>query len=203
MCSTILLFLLQVDQANTTEELRSLLSEDTFDFRFTCGYNKPTQQIELKDKHDVLRSIWLHHVLYHPHAELEQLRGGFCQTLQVNTLICLYEKEFRALLAHSTIFDVTVSYLQDSFAIKYSDNGSNSRTKEEAIIFHWLEYISNCNGNLPPPSLSLSLPLPLSLSLSLSSSLSLSLSPSLLSLAILWLVALGWALFRVLLIAIV
>lgn len=152
----VLLFSLQVDEANTAEELRSLLSEDTFDFRFTCGYNKPTQQIELRDKYDLSRSIWLHHVLYNPHAEMEQLRKGFHETLRVHILICLHENEIRALLACSTVFDVTVSYLQESFAIQYSDNGSNNRTKEEAIIFHWLEYISNCNGNYPPP-LSLSL----------------------------------------------
>ena len=84
--------------------------------------------------------------LVNPHAELEQLRNGFRETLQLQLLICLRENEFRALLAFSTVFDVTVSYLQDSFAIQYSDNGSNNSTKEEAIIFHWLEYVSNCNG---------------------------------------------------------
>ena len=80
MYHVVLLFSLQVDEANTTEELQLLLSEATFDFRFTCGYNKPTQQIELKDKHDLSRSIWLHHVLYNPHAELEQLRKSFRET---------------------------------------------------------------------------------------------------------------------------
>lgn len=43
-------------------------------------------------------------------------------------------------------FDVTVDYVQDVFAIQYSDNGSNIRTKEEAIVFHWFEYISNSRG---------------------------------------------------------
>ena len=56
------------------------------------------------------------------------------------------------------IFDilyVTVSYLQDSFAIQYSDNGSNNRTKEEAVIFHWTSQIAMVYD--PPP---LSLPRP-------------------------------------------
>ena len=137
---------MQITEVNTTEELQSLLNQDKFDFRFTCGYTKPTHQIELNDKHELSRSIWLHHVLYSPHAELEQLRKGFRETLQVNMMICLHDNEFRALLAYSAVFDVTVSYLQDSFAVQYSDNGSNNRTKEEAIIFHWLEYVSSCSG---------------------------------------------------------
>lgn len=52
------------------------------------------------------------------------------------------------ILAYSTLFNVTVVYLQDAFAIQYSDNGSNKRTQEEAIVFHWFEYISNCEGNV-------------------------------------------------------
>ena len=43
------------------------------------------------------------------------------------------------------MFEVTVVCLQDAFAIEYSDNGSNHRTKE-AIVMHWFEYISNCKG---------------------------------------------------------
>lgn len=131
---------------STVEELRLLLSDKEFDFRFACGYTKPTQQIELSDKKEFIRSIWLHHVLFGPHAELEQLRKGFQETLQVQLLVCIHGDEVRALLASSTLFDVTVKYLQDSFVIQYSDNGSNDRTKEEAVMLFWFEYISNCKG---------------------------------------------------------
>ena len=102
--------------------------------------------MELSDKDEFVRSIWLHHVLFGPYAELDQLRKGFQETLQVGLLVCLHSEEVRALLASSTLFNVTLEYLQDSFAIQYSDNGSNNRTKEEAIILQWFEYISRCKG---------------------------------------------------------
>ena len=44
------------------------------------------------------------------------------------------------------MFDVTPKYLCDSFAVQYSDNGSNNRTKEEAIVFYWYEYVSECDN---------------------------------------------------------
>lgn len=128
--------------------MHSILSEKEFDFRFLCGYIKPTHKIELKDTKELCYSIWLHHVLYSPHAELEQLRKGFLETLQVETLVLLHEEEIRSLLAHSSLFDVTVEFLEDQFSIQYSHNGSNNRTKEEAIVMHWFEYISNCKGNV-------------------------------------------------------
>lgn len=124
------------------------MNHKAFDFRFTCGYTKPTHLVELKDKDDFAYSIWLYNVLFSPYAELEQLQKGFQETLQLQLLVCIHGQEVRALLAYSTMFDVTVEYLQEAFAIQFSDNGSNKRTKEEAIIFHWLEYISDCKGNL-------------------------------------------------------
>ncbi len=131
----------------TKEDLHSLLNDKAFEFRFDCGYTKPTHKIELKDTGEIAHSVWLHHIFFGPHAELEQLRKGFLETLRIEQLVCLHEDGMRALLAFSSFFDVTVPYLQEAFVILYSPNGSNNRTKEEAILLHWFEYISNCYGN--------------------------------------------------------
>lgn len=88
---------------NTTEELWSLFNDKAFDFRLACGYTKPTHHIELKDKDDFVHSIWLHHVLFHPYAEMEQLRKGFKETLQVQLLLCVHGEAIRACLAASTL----------------------------------------------------------------------------------------------------
>ena len=138
--------MLQVLKATSTSELQGLLQDESWDFRFTCGYTKPTHLIEIKDKDDFVRRIWLHFVLYNSYAELEQLRKGFQETLQMISFVYTNGKEMRALLAPSRLFDVSVEYLQDAFAVNYSPNGSNYRTKEEAVMVMWLEYISNCNG---------------------------------------------------------
>ena len=131
---------------HTTGEFQTLLQDEAFDFRFACGYTKPTNLIEIKDKDDFVRSVWLHFVLFQPYAELEQLRKGFQDTLQMQLVVCTHANEIRALLAPSSLFDISSEHLQDLFVINYSPNGSNNRTKEEAVVVMWLEYIANCKG---------------------------------------------------------
>lgn len=133
-----------MSSADTTEKLHSLLNGDGFNFRFHCGYNKPTVRISLKDKEDMIRSIWIHHVLFHPHTELDQLRKGINQTLNFELLAVIHPQEAWVLFAASTVFIATPQHLCDSFVVNYFDNGSNRRTKEEAIIMFWYEYITEC-----------------------------------------------------------
>ena len=85
----------------------------------------------------MVRSIWLHFVLYHPHAELEQLREGLCNTLQAEHLMRTYSKEMWALLASSGAYNVSPKVLCDSFVTQFSDNGSNNRKYEEAVVYMW------------------------------------------------------------------
>ena len=117
---------------------------DEYGFRYQCGYAKPATLMTLEDKDCIVRAVWLHYVLYHPHAELEQLRRGLYSTLQFKHLIQSHPKELWGLLATSTVFNVTSKFLCNEFAIQYSPNGSNSRTKEEALVLLFFEYITDC-----------------------------------------------------------
>ena len=67
--------------------------------------------------------------------------------MQFELLVIKIPNEIRATLASSTLFDVTAKFLNESFVVKYSPNGSNYRTKEEAIVYYWFEYISDCAEN--------------------------------------------------------
>ena len=98
----------------------------------------------MDDKGELVRCVWLHYVHFQVHAELEQLRKGIYQTLQFELLTISYPNEVWVMLAASDDFKVTPEFLCDSFSVQYSHNGSNNRTKEETIIFHWNEYIFNC-----------------------------------------------------------
>ena len=118
---------------------------DEYGFRYQCGYAKPATLMTLEDKDCIVRAVWLHYVLYHPHAELEQLRRGLYSTLQFKHLIQSHPKELWGLLATSTVFNVTPKFLCNEFAIQYSPNGSNSRTKEEALVLLFFEYITDCD----------------------------------------------------------
>lgn len=133
-----------MQSANSTEQLRTILGMESFNFLSSCGYTKPTAFTSMDDKEDIVRTVWLHFVLFHPHAELAQLRKGLYNTLQFEVLAIQYSKEIRSLLAASTLFDVTPQYLCDAFVVQYSPNGSNKRTKEEAIVYFWFEYVSDC-----------------------------------------------------------
>lgn len=126
-----------MQSASTVEELQTLLNEDDFNFRFHCGYTKPTTIVSLADREELVRSVWLHFVLFQPHAELQQLQKGMYRTLQFELLACMHPKEVWGLLAASTAFDVTPQYICDEVVVHYSDNGSNKRTMEEAIVFYW------------------------------------------------------------------
>ena len=91
-------------------------------------------------------AVWLHYTYFQPHAELQQLRKGFRDTLQMELLICIYPDDVRCLLFASTLFDVTTTFLNHSFITQYSDSGSNARTLKEAVILNWAEYITDCSG---------------------------------------------------------
>ena len=43
-------------------------------------------------------------------------------------------------------FEVSTEFFLDSFAICYSEQGCNKRTAEEAVILHWNDYVTDCEG---------------------------------------------------------
>lgn len=103
----------------------------------------PHAKISITDKEEFLRTVWLHYVFFAPHAELQQLSKGFRETLDVSTLCILHSKQMWGLLAASPAYEVTASQLIDSFLIKYSEQGSNKRTSEEAIMLHWADFLQD------------------------------------------------------------
>lgn len=107
---------------------------------------KPSCQLQMVDKEMLIKSIWLHYVFCALHVELEQLRKGLLKTLQMETFVHSYPREFYNYLVGSTMFDVMPEYILDCFTIRYSDQGSNDRTHEEAIIMHWTDYVMECEG---------------------------------------------------------
>ena len=119
-----------------------------FDFHFNCGYSKPTRNMTIDDKSTLINAIWLHYTFFQPHAELQELRKGFQDTLQMELLVCLYPDDIRSLLCACTMYGVTAAFLLDSFVTHYSDDGTNRRTLEEAVMLNWSEYIVNCSGTM-------------------------------------------------------
>ena len=133
--------------AEDTTRLQRVLQSDV-DFIYSSGFTKPISKITIDDRDQLIRTMWLHYTIYHPHAELEQLRIGLCDTLDVGTLVVTHPRCMWSLLASKGLhLAVTCDdYLIDSFVINFSCQGSNSRILEESIIFKWFEYITECEG---------------------------------------------------------
>ena len=100
----------QVQVATSSEELQALIQEEEFDFRFRCGYSKPVAQIDISDRDEFIQAIWLHHVLFQPYAELEQLKNGLKDTLQFELMLTLYATEMWSLFAGTNAYDVSVTF---------------------------------------------------------------------------------------------
>jgi hypothetical protein len=99
--------LLQIQGTTTKQEFLGEIQKDEFDFRFNCGYTKPTTSLDISDKEEFIQAIWLHHVFFLPHAELEQLHKGFRDTLQVVILPCVDGELLHAVLASTRAFEPT------------------------------------------------------------------------------------------------
>ena len=133
-----------MESVTNSAQLQALLKDHEFNFLYQCGYTKPIDSIKLSEKDQLIRCVWLHHVLFQPHAELDQLRKGLYNTLQFDHLVHSHAKEVWGLFAASDVFDVTPKYLCDEFAIQYSPNGSNTRTSEQAVVMLWFDYVTDC-----------------------------------------------------------
>ena len=57
-------------------------------------------------------------------------------------MVCLHPDEIRALLVASLY--VKASFFHNHFVVQYSEQGSNGRTAEEAVMLNWAEYINEC-----------------------------------------------------------
>ena len=130
----------------TDDELQSFFRDHSCEFLYTCGYTKATYQIKVKDVDQLIKCVWLHFVKFQPHVELEQLRRGLRNTLGMDALLTTHPECVWGMLVASDMFEITPDYLIESFVIIYSENGSNNRTKEEAVVFLLFDYISDCKG---------------------------------------------------------
>ena len=130
---------------SSVEELRSFVDKN-LEMRFECGYQKPTISLQMSDRQELMKAVWLHFVYFLPLAELQQLRKGLRETLQLEMVFVQYPDEMHSFLASSSVFDVTADDIIDWFEVVYSERGSNKRRSEEAVFVMWTNYLMDCSG---------------------------------------------------------
>ena len=107
--------------AKTDEEIKELVTNsNSTTLLMKCGL-KPHNYVTIEHKFQLLNAIWLHYTFFEVHAELQQFRKGFRETLQMEVLLSNYPEEIRALLVSSDNYKVTANGLLKMFTINYSE----------------------------------------------------------------------------------
>ena len=131
--------------ANSEEEVKEIVKTESFDFQYTCGYNKV---VSLSNREEFVKAICMHYVIYNVHTELTHLRNGLMQTLQMRKFAQDHAVELWSLLAISKEGnELTASQIQDLFVAVYSPKGSNARLEEERVMMFLCDFLQACEGN--------------------------------------------------------
>ena len=123
---------LQLASATNEDEFKHLMSSEEFDFRYTCGINKPISRIKFSDKQKCVNAMCLHFSILVSLAELEQLRHGLA-IQKFESLMHAFPSILKKVFQPPT-FALTSEYIQDLLDPIFSPVGSNKRPIEEALI---------------------------------------------------------------------
>ena len=80
-------------------------------------------------------------MFFEAHAELQQFKKGFRETLEMDVLVGNNPVEIRSLLVPSD-FRMTAKALLDLFTVNYSSD-ELKRCLEDQVIAYWRRYIVN------------------------------------------------------------
>ena len=80
----------QIQCAGSNDELIRVCN-DHIDEILEAGYNKPVSSMTLTSKHEVFKSLKMHHCLLKAMGELDQLKSGLA-TLGVSNAMATYPK---------------------------------------------------------------------------------------------------------------
>ena len=136
----------QLQQVETVDQMRKLLDGDLFDLRCTCGITVPSNSLKLKDLAQLVRSFYLHFIIYSAKSELDQIKEGL-ETLNLLSVMQNNSSQFLPIFLGCNKSQLTANTLLGLFTVKeWSLEGSNRRESEEAVMFNWENYIRETEG---------------------------------------------------------
>ena len=138
---------MQIEDITNTEDLQDLMTSDEYDFRYACGYTKPTSSLAISNKDDIVCSLALHYTIYALKAELDQISEG----LQMGGLIWT-EEEAASLVGlfckDNCARELTAAQVSALFPPTFSEEGSNRRDIEEEMALHWRYFLQDVEQGL-------------------------------------------------------
>ena len=121
--------------------LQNCLSHDDFSFLFDCGCACP---LHMTNRDEVLEAVWLHATYFSIQAELSQLRAGLTEVLNFSQLLSASQAAVLKLLSAAERHEVTMDQLLELFVPRFSEDGSNLRIKEEALMHNFCQMLEEC-----------------------------------------------------------
>ena len=131
----------QLSETCDASSFKELIASSEYDFRFSCGVNKPVCRLQYSDKEKIIDAMRLHYSVLASLAELEQLRRG----LSIHMLMESSPRAIRKAFEPSQT-KISTDFLQDLFVPLFSPKGSNRRATEEALIMTWIGYLQCLEG---------------------------------------------------------
>ena len=125
-----------------------------------CGYNKPVPRVELEDKPNIIQTVTLHKVILASLAKLSQFRKGL-SALGVAAAVKEYPHLLHSYFSVEDNDELTsgmcievymiqwyrsmhVDSIRKLFTeIRFSETGTNAKTREEAACMHFVDYLDD------------------------------------------------------------
>ena len=119
--------------------LQELLLENDAQYIRDCGFIKPVVKVTLENLEEIKESVCTEYLIMKSINEIQQSQEGL-DVLGMGKLLKAHPSQCRELFTHNP--KVVTSYDFDKlFLPKLSEEGSNMREKEEAIVMNWKDYI--------------------------------------------------------------
>jgi hypothetical protein len=123
------------------------MSSDDYDFRYDCGYIKPTSTLTISNRDEMVCSLALHYKVYARKAELDQIVEGLnfggmiWSEDEAGSLKCLFCEE-------KPPSKLTASQVSVLFPPTFSEEGCNCREAEEEMALHWGYFLRDVEQGL-------------------------------------------------------
>ena len=124
--------------------MRTLLDDDSFDFRFEVGISDLSSKLHLSDRFHLLQSLSTHFTIVQVKAQIDQLIEGLGAIGVYDLMKC--NPHIMKRLFTSNPKPLTADFMIDLFQSRFSPECSNRREDEEQIWMYWVNFIERIDG---------------------------------------------------------
>ena len=136
-CKELRLKLKKISECKTEVDFSKLIAD--LDERFDFGYSK--SYLTLEDKVPLLQAACKHYLVSCCLEEILSCKDGL-ELYGVLNVLKHFNNESRELFINQKI---AVKDIEEMFHPSYSEEGSNKRSNEEQIYFHWMQFLKEAN----------------------------------------------------------